>query len=201
VAAVTIAAYLTSPRGSGANSLALAIDGLPKTGAVAALEREEHQIAVMDAATTVMTTAAKPAVVSPAQVEEQAEEQQQETQQAAQSQETAQTQDTAPAAPADPSAAEATGERLMLADGFASSQWSCLYDLWERESGWNVYAENPSSGAYGIPQALPGSKMASAGSNWQSSATTQIEWGLSYISSTYGTPCDAYDFDVDNGGY
>ncbi|MGH3169186.1 MAG: lytic transglycosylase domain-containing protein [Trebonia sp.] len=203
VAAVTIAAYLTSPRGSGADSLALAIDGLPKTGAVAALEQEEHQIAVMDAATTVMNVAAKPAVVSPAQVETQAEQSSQAAQSTEQqsSQETAQTQDTAPAAPADPTAAEATGEQLMLAAGFPSSQWSCLYDLWERESGWNVYAENPTSGAYGIPQALPGSKMASAGSDWQSDASTQIKWGLSYISSTYGTPCDAYNFDVSNGGY
>jgi hypothetical protein len=160
----------------------------------------------MATATTVMTKAAKPAVVSPAQVEQQVEQQQQaqqaaQTQQAAQSQETAQTQDTAPAAPADPSAAEATGEQLMLAHGFPSSQWSCLYDLWERESGWNVYAENPSSGAYGIPQALPGSKMANSGPDWQSNVTTQINWGLTYIAATYGTPCDAYDFDVANGGY
>jgi hypothetical protein len=205
VAAVAIAANLASPKGTGANSLAAALDHLPQTGAVAALEQEERQIAVMNVATTVLTTAAKPVVVSPAKVENQAAQQQQQAEQQQesqeQSQETAQTQDTAPSAPADPTAAEATGEQLMLADGFAQSQWSCLYDLWEMESGWNVYAENPSSGAYGIPQALPASKMASAGANYETSASTQIEWGLSYISSTYGTPCDAYNFDVSNGGY
>jgi hypothetical protein len=64
--------------------------------------------------------------------------------------------------------------------------------LWSKESGWNYQAYNDSSGATGIPQALPGSKMASAGSDWQSSASTQIAWGLGYISSVYGTPCSAW---------
>ncbi|HEV3380728.1 MAG TPA: hypothetical protein VG142_07080 [Trebonia sp.] len=207
VAAVTIGAYMASPSDSGASSLALAIDSLPQTGAIAAVEQEQRQIAVMSAATTVLTVAAKPTVVSPAQIETQAaqavqaQQQQQQELQQQQQQEQAQQQDTAPAAPANPTAAEATGEQLMLADGFPSSQWSCLYDLWERESGWNVYAQNPTSAAYGIPQANPGSKMATYGADWQSDATTQIKWGLYYISSTYGTPCDAYNFDVANGGY
>jgi len=82
--------------------------------------------------------------------------------------------------------------RAMVADrGWGTGQFSCLVTLWNHESGWRVTAENPSSGAYGIPQALPGSKMASAGSDWRTSAATQIRWGLTYISGRYGTPCSA----------
>ena len=73
-----------------------------------------------------------------------------------------------------------------------STQFSCLDLLWTHESGWSVTAENASSGAYGIPQSLPGSKMASAGADWQYNAATQIRWGLSYISGVYGTPCGAW---------
>ena len=72
--------------------------------------------------------------------------------------------------------------------GWSSSQFGCLVSLWNLESGWDVYASNPSSGAYGIPQALPGSKMASAGPDWQSDAATQIRWGLGYIKSTMAHP-------------
>ena len=72
--------------------------------------------------------------------------------------------------------------------GWSSSQFSCLVSLWNQESGWNVTASNPSSGAYGIPQALPGSKMASAGADWQTDAATQIRWGLGYIKADYGSP-------------
>jgi hypothetical protein len=90
----------------------------------------------------------------------------------------------------------------MLAKyGWSSSQFSCLDSLWQEESGWNVYASNPASGAYGIPQALPGSKMASAGPDWESDATTQIAWGLSYIQSTYGSPCAAWDHEEADGWY
>ena len=69
------------------------------------------------------------------------------------------------------------------------------------ESGWNVYASNPTSGAYGIPQALPGSKMASAGADWQTDAATQIRWGLGYIQSTYGSPCGAWAHEQADGWY
>jgi Transglycosylase SLT domain len=94
---------------------------------------------------------------------------------------------------ASPGSAEAIAEGLLPAYGFSSDQWGCLYQIWEHESGWNATAENP-SGAYGIPQALPGDKMASAGPDWQTNATTQIKWGLGYIQSIYGTPCDAWSF-------
>lgn len=83
--------------------------------------------------------------------------------------------------------------RAMAADqyGWGDDQFSCLSSLWQKESSWNYQAYNP-SGATGIPQALPGSKMASAGSDWQTNAATQIAWGLGYISSVYGTPCSAW---------
>jgi hypothetical protein len=85
--------------------------------------------------------------------------------------------------------------------GWSSSQFGCLVSLWNLESGWNIYAQNPSSGAYGIPQALPGSKMASAGPNWRSDAATQIRWGLGYIKSLYGSPCGAWSHEQADGWY
>ena len=69
---------------------------------------------------------------------------------------------------------------------------SCLDPLWAHESGWSVSAYNAGSGAFGIPQALPGSRMASAGPDWQADAATQIRWGLEYIKGTYGSPCGAW---------
>jgi hypothetical protein len=80
-------------------------------------------------------------------------------------------------------------------------QFRYLNWLWNRESGWNVYASNPYSAAYGIPQAVPGSKMSSAGPNWPSSARTQIRWGLRYIRSRYGSPRAAWDHEVNDGWY
>lgn len=90
---------------------------------------------------------------------------------------------------------------LMPSFGFSPSDFSCIDQIWTQESGWNVHADNPSSGAYGIPQALPGSKMASAGPNWQNDATTQIKWGLGYIKASYGTPCNAAAFKLSHGWY
>lgn len=89
--------------------------------------------------------------------------------------------------------AKATARQMAAGQyGWGEDQFSCLESLWTKESGWNYKAYNASGGATGIPQALPGSKMASAGSDWQSSAATQIAWGLGYISSVYGTPCSAW---------
>jgi len=76
--------------------------------------------------------------------------------------------------------------------GWTQSQWPALKALWQNESGWNHRARNPSSGAYGIPQALPPSKMASAGRDWRTNYRTQIEWGLGYIKSRYGSPSRAW---------
>jgi hypothetical protein len=83
----------------------------------------------------------------------------------------------------------------------ASKQFKYLNWLWQRESGWNRYAYNPYSGAYGIPQALPGSKMASAGPNWRSNASTQIRWGLRYIRARYGSPRRAWNHSQAAGWY
>jgi len=82
-----------------------------------------------------------------------------------------------------------------------SRQFKYLNWLWERESGWNKYAYNPYSGAYGIPQALPGSRMASAGPNWRSNAATQIRWGLRYIKARYGSPRRAWGHSQATGWY
>ena len=79
---------------------------------------------------------------------------------------------------------------MVLRRGWSEAQWGCLDRLWERESNWSTYAEN-SSGAYGIPQALPGSKMSMMGSDWRTNPVTQIRWGLWYIANTYGSPCNA----------
>jgi hypothetical protein len=83
----------------------------------------------------------------------------------------------------------------------ARRQFRYLNWLWNRESGWNVHASNPYSGAYGVPQAVPGWKMSSAGPNWQSNPRTQIRWGLRYIRSRYGSPRRAWDHEVSAGWY
>jgi hypothetical protein len=85
----------------------------------------------------------------------------------------------------------ATGCALMLAAGFGIAEFPCLNNLFNKESGWNHRAANP-SGAYGIPQAFPGSKMSSAGSDWKNNPATQIKWGLGYVKGRYKTPCGAW---------
>ena len=89
---------------------------------------------------------------------------------------------------------------LLATYGWSGDQFGCLDSLWMRESHWNVHAANP-SGAYGIPQALPGSKMSSAGSDWQNNAVTQIKWGLGYIADRYGSPCGAWAHSEGHGWY
>jgi len=92
--------------------------------------------------------------------------------------------------------------QAMLPDyGWSSDQFGCLDSLWIKESGWNAHAANPTSSAYGIPQALPGSKMASAGADWADNPATQIEWGLGYIQDRYGSPCGAWSHSESNGWY
>ncbi len=84
------------------------------------------------------------------------------------------------------------GQQLAAARGWTGEQWTCLEKLWTKESNWTTTADNPTSSAYGIPQALPGSKMASAGADWATNPATQIAWGLNYIAGSYGTPCGAW---------
>lgn len=92
-----------------------------------------------------------------------------------------------------PDGARATAASLAASSyGWGADQFQCLDKLWQKESGWNYQALNSSSGAAGIPQSLPGSKMATAGADWQTNAATQIAWGLGYIARGYGTPCSAW---------
>lgn len=85
--------------------------------------------------------------------------------------------------------------------GWSKRQFKCLAKLWTKESNWNHRARNPYSGAYGIPQAYPGSKMRSAGKDWRTNPKTQIKWGLRYIKGRYGTPCKAWSHSVNRGWY
>ncbi|CAM3457213.1 lytic transglycosylase domain-containing protein [Nocardioides dubius] len=92
--------------------------------------------------------------------------------------------------------------KVLLAQfGWDSSQFGCLDSLWTRESNWRVNADNPTSSAYGIPQALPGSKMSSAGADWATNPVTQIRWGLGYIQDRYGSPCSAWGHSQSVGWY
>jgi len=101
-----------------------------------------------------------------------------------------------------PSGDPRTIARNMLSSyGWSQDQFGCLDSLWMRESGWNHTATNPSSGAYGIPQSLPASKMASAGADWRTNPATQIRWGLGYISGRYGSPCAAWAHSQSVGWY
>ncbi len=93
------------------------------------------------------------------------------------------------------------GEQLAAGRGWTGEQWYCLYQLWQKESGWSTTAGNPSSGAYGIPQALPGGKMASAGADWATNPATQITWGMGYIAGRYSTPCSAWSTSQARGWY
>lgn len=86
------------------------------------------------------------------------------------------------------------GKQLASEFGWGEGEWSCLVSLWIGESNWQWDATNPSSGAYGIPQSLPASKMATAGSDWKTNPITQMEWGMDYIKQSYGTPCGAKSF-------
>ena len=95
----------------------------------------------------------------------------------------------------------ALGYQLMIEFGFPEEQWAYLDALWHRESGWNHLAENPSSGAYGIPQSLPATKMAVVGDDWRTNPETQIRWGLAYIAARYGTPEAAWAHSQKTGWY
>ncbi|MEZ3161289.1 phage tail tip lysozyme [Microbacterium sp. BWT-B31] len=101
----------------------------------------------------------------------------------------------------DPGTAQAIAYDMLLARGWGDDQFACLVALWNKESGWRVSAYNAGSGAYGIPQALPGSKMASAGADWETNPATQIAWGLGYVGGRYGTPCGAWDHSQSTGWY
>ncbi len=161
--------------------LGAAIAQLSSGKAGASLIQERQQVILEDAATESFSVTSAPKISSPAPPKS--------------------TTSAPPAqAPPDPTSAQGIAYNMLASFGFSTSQWSCLDAIWQRESGWRYNAENP-SGAYGIPQALPGSKMATAGADWQTNPATQIKWGLGYIQSRYGTPCSAWSFEEANGFY
>jgi hypothetical protein len=205
VAVVTLAANALSPNGSGASTLSQAINALPKSSSIALLEQERQEIITMNAAVSTMTTSSKPTVLTPSDM------------QSAQnpggsntsggggggtSSNSATSQgSTTPVVAPNPGTAQNIAYNMMSSFGFSpSTQWTCLDEVWQKESGW-VYDAANASGAYGIPQSLPASKMASAGSDYLTNPATQIKWGLGYISSTYGTPCNAWAHEVNAGWY
>ncbi|GAA3590407.1 hypothetical protein GCM10022223_01100 [Kineosporia mesophila] len=100
-----------------------------------------------------------------------------------------------------PRSAKAVARLMVSQRGWKSGQYTCLVKLWEKESNWRHNAQNRSSGAYGIPQSLPGSKMSSAGRDWRSNPSTQIKWGLRYIQERYGSPCGAWAHSRSVGWY
>ena len=190
ITGTTVAGYLMvrtdQPSAFGA---AFAAAALPGTRAMAVLERQRQQMIVMDAASHTMHMVGAPKLASRVS-----------------SSTVSSSGGTTggggiSAPPPNPGTAQSSAYNMMSSFGFdPKSQFPCLDDIWSRESGWNYLAEN-ASGAYGIPQALPGSKMASAGADWATDPTTQIKWGLGYIQSTYGTPCDAWGFWEGHGYY
>lgn len=198
IVGVSAAAWIMGPSVSGATGAAAAIEAIPNSHTVALLEQERQQMIQMSEASRTLTVVARPKLASP---------------QAAASQSSgssssptggtsgSSTGTTVPivAAPA-PGTAKSIAFQMMTSFGFPTSEFSCLDSIWTRESGWIYDAEN-ASGAYGIPQSLPASKMASAGADYLTNPATQIRWGLGYIQSVYGNPCAAWNFELANGYY
>jgi len=185
VIGVAVGGKLFAP-GSSAFSAVQAIEMVPGSHTMAALESERAQLIAMTTAARTLTVVAKPKLASPAQV-------------AAASPGTTGGGGSdgivyVTSRPPDPGSAQSIAYNMLASFGFSPTTFfGCLKDMWDRESGWRYDAEN-ASGAYGIPQALPGGKMASAGADWQTNPATQIKWGLGYIKAIYGDPCKAWGF-------
>jgi hypothetical protein len=148
--------------------------------------------------------AAEEQAAEQAAAEEQAAEERAAAEQAAPEQAASRSEERAPAPEQAPVASgdpRSIARSMLGSYGWGGDQFGCLDSLWQRESNWNPYAQNPSSGAYGIPQSLPGGKMASAGADWQTNPATQIRWGLGYISQVYGSPCGAWAHSQSVGWY
>ena len=197
VAGVAVGGKIFAP-GSSAFSAVQAIEMVPGSHTMAALEAERAQLIAMTVAARTLTVVAKPKLASPAEV-------------AAANPGTGTGTGGSgtgtggivyvTSTPPNPGTAQSIAYNMMASFGFdPKTFFGCLVDIWNRESGWRYDAEN-ASGAYGIPQALPGSKMASAGADWQTNPATQIKWGLGYIKAIYGDPCHAWAFEEANGYY
>jgi hypothetical protein len=186
------AVYLARAR-AGADPAAMVVAGIPGTRSVALLEQDRQHMIRMDAATKTLNLVGTPKLATRPS--------------AAATPDPAASSPGPPgtpvgtAPPPSPGTAQSIAFSMLSSFGWKpSTYFSCLDNIWSRESGWNATAEN-ASGAYGIPQALPGSKMASAGPDWQTNATTQIKWGLGYIQGRYGDPCSAWSFWEAHGWY
>jgi hypothetical protein len=201
VAAVAVGAAVFGP-GSGAFNIARAVEAVPGSHTIALLETERAQLIAMTAAARTLTLVAEPKLASPAQVA---------SAELSTGTSTGTSSGTGTgggggivyvtSTPPNPNTAQSIAYNMMASFGFdPKTYFGCLLDLWNRESGWRYDAEN-ASGAYGIPQALPGSKMASAGPDWETNPATQIKWGLTYIKGLYGNPCSAWAFEEANGYY
>ena len=201
VIGVAVGAAVFSP-GSGAFNVAQAVEAVPGSHTMALLEAERSQLIAMTTAARTVTVVADAKLASPAQVAAAADP-------ATNPGATAGVGDGTggggvvyvTSTPPNPNTAQSIAYNMMTSFGFSpSTYFGCLVDIWNRESGWSYDAEN-ASGAYGIPQALPGSKMASAGADWQTDPATQIRWGLGYIKAIYGNPCSAWAFEEANNYY
>ncbi|HYZ56183.1 MAG TPA: lytic transglycosylase domain-containing protein [Streptosporangiaceae bacterium] len=209
VAAVSVAAWVMGPSASGASGAAAAMEAIPNSHTVALLEQERQQMIAMSEASRTLTVVARPKLTSPQSAASSSSGGS--SSGGSSSSGTSSSGGTSgssagttvpvvvAAAPA-PGTAKSIAYSMMSSFGFPTSEFGCLDALWTRESGWIYDAEN-ASGAYGIPQSLPGSKMASAGADWQTNPSTQIKWGLGYIQQVYGNPCAAWNFELANGYY
>ncbi|HEY1914488.1 MAG TPA: lytic transglycosylase domain-containing protein [Streptosporangiaceae bacterium] len=186
VVVIGVAAYLVGVRPGNNSTMGAiaAVAAVPASPAIGKLEKERQQLIAMSDASRVLDMVGQPAVTS----------RQQATSSTGSSSGGSTSLDGPPAAPPNPGSAQAIAYNMMSSFGWnPQTYFSCLNNIWTRESGWVYTAENP-SGAYGIPQALPGDKMASAGPDWQTDPTTQIKWGLGYIQARYNNPCEAWAF-------
>jgi hypothetical protein len=171
------------------------------TGPIVQTASEQGNAAWMQRAYLVRLTAARDAIAQQKAASKAAADAADAAARAARSQSPARTTNPAARTPAVSGSPEQIAGAMLGSFGWSSSQFSCLDPLWAHESGWSVSAYNAGSGAFGIPQALPGSRMASAGPDWQTSASTQIKWGLQYIEGTYGSPCAAWAHEEASGWY
>lgn len=168
----------------------------------AAAEREAAERAAAEQAAAEQAAAEQAAAEQAAEEAAAAEAAQREAEAASRSAERQAAPAPAPQpAPVSSGDARSIARSMLSGYGWGDDQFGCLDSLWMRESGWSHTATNPSSGAYGIPQSLPASKMASAGADWQTNPATQITWGLGYISERYGSPCNAWAHSESVGWY
>jgi hypothetical protein len=187
VAIISVAVYVVGFRPSSAGNAGgalAAVLAVPTNHSMSVLEKQRAQLIAMSAASHTLKVVGKPKLASrkPSSLP------------GASSGGGGSSATGPAAAPPNPGTAQSIAYNMLSSFGWSpGTYFSCLNNIWTRESGWMYNAENP-SGAYGIPQALPGSKMASAGSDWMTNPATQIKWGLGYIKSVYGDPCSAWAF-------